>query len=65
MDGLKAQKPGRKPKFDEKDRQLLAVTKELAALKRKLHIATALIDLQKKAHAVLGMAFPDVSEVSS
>ena len=65
VDGLKAQKPGRKPKLDEKDRQLLAVTKENAELKRKLHIASALIDLQKKAHAVLGLAFPEVSEVSS
>ena len=57
--GLEAQKPGRKPKLDEKDRQLLAVTKENAALKRKLQIANALIELQKKAHEVLGIALPE------
>ncbi len=57
--GLTSQKPGRKPKLDEKDRALLAATKELAALKRKLHIANAVIDLQKKAHAVLGLALPE------
>jgi transposase-like protein len=62
--GLASQKPGRKPKLDEKDRQLLAVTKENAALKRKLLIANALIELQKKAHAVLGLALPELDEES-
>ena len=58
--GLKAQKPGRKPKLDNAERQLIAVTKENAALKRKLAIANAVIDLQKKAHEVLGLALPDL-----
>ena len=58
--GLKAQKPGRKPKLDNAERQLLAVTKENAALKRKLAIANAVIDLQQKAHEVLGLALPDL-----
>ncbi len=61
--GLKAQKPGRKPKLDNAERQLLAVTKENAALKRKLAIANAVIDLQKKAHEVLGLALPDLGEL--
>jgi transposase len=61
-DGLAPQKPGRKPKLDAKDRQLLAATKELAALKRKLHIANAVIDLQKKAHVVLGLALPELPD---
>ena len=47
--GLEARKPGRKPKLDAKDRQLLAAQKEVAALKRKLKVANALIALQKKA----------------
>lgn len=46
--GLAPQKPGRKPKLDAKDRQLLAVTKELARVQHKLLVAQALIDLQKK-----------------
>ena len=60
--GLVAQKPGRKPKLDAKDRQLVAVTKELARVQRKLLVAHALIDLQKKAHAILGIALPEFDE---
>ena len=62
--GLTSQKPGRKPKLDDTGRQLLAATKELAVLKRKLHIANAVIDLQKKAHVVLGIALPEYDEES-
>src|SRR5208337_3194289 len=46
--GLTPQKRGRKPHLDDKDRQLLAMTREVAALKRKLQIANGLIALQKK-----------------
>jgi transposase-like protein len=60
--GLVAQKPGRKPKLDAKDKQLLAMTKELARVQRKLLVAHALIDLQKKAHAILGIALPEFDE---
>lgn len=62
--GLEPRKPGRKPKLDDKDRQLLAATKELAVVKRKLQVAHALIELQKKAHAVLGLALPELDEES-
>ena len=62
--GLTAQKPGRKPKLDEKDRQLLAMTKENAVLKRKLLIANGLVALQKKAHEILGIALPEFDEES-
>jgi transposase len=62
--GLEARKPGRKPKLDAKDKQLLAAQRELAALRRKLEVANALIELQKKAHAVLGLALPELEEHS-
>ena len=62
--GLAPQKPGRKPKLDEKDRQLLALTKENAVLQRKLLIANGLISLQKKAHELLGIALPEFDEES-
>lgn len=62
--GLSPQKPGRKPKLDEKDRELLAVTKELAKVKHKLRIAHALIELQKKAHEILGIALPEFDETN-
>lgn len=60
--GLKSQKPGRKPKLDDKERQLLALTKRNAELERKLRIADALIGLQKKAHEILGIALPESDE---
>jgi transposase len=63
-EGLGSRKPGRKAKLDEKDRALLAAEKKVAELERKLRIANAVIDLQKKAHAVLGLALPDLDEVS-
>lgn len=62
--GLEARKPGRKPKLDAKDRQLLATNKELAKLRRQLEVAHAVIDLQKKAHAILGIALPELDEQS-
>ncbi len=62
--GLEARKPGRKPKLDAKDRQLLAAHKELERLRHKLEVANAVIDLQKKAHAILGIALPDLDEQS-
>ena len=62
--GLVPQKPGRKPKLDEKDRQLLAMAKENAVLNRKLQIANGLVALQRKAHEILGIALPDFDEES-
>ena len=58
--GLVGRKPGRKPKLDAKDRALLAATKELAKVTHKLRVATAIIDLQKKAHELLGLALPEL-----
>ena len=63
--GLAPQKPGRKPQLDDKDRQLLALTKEVTALKRKLQSADGLISLQKKAHELLGIALPEFDEEGS
>jgi transposase len=64
VEGLTTHKPGRKPKLDDKDRQLLALTKRNAELERKLLIANALIGLQKKAHEILGIALPESDEES-
>lgn len=36
--------------------------KQNAALEKKLKIANAVIELQKKAHAVLGLALPTLDE---
>ncbi|MBX3356780.1 MAG: transposase [Phycisphaeraceae bacterium] len=65
IEGLASHRPGRKPKLDDKDRALLAAEKRNAVLERKLRIAEAVIELQKKAHAVLGIALPNLDEVDS
>ncbi len=57
--GLATKKPGRKPKFTEAERRNEELTKRNAVLERKLHIANALIALQKKAHEILGLALPE------
>ncbi len=60
--GLEPRKAGRKPKLDAKDRLNAQLLKRTAILERELHIAKAIIDLQKKAHAILGIALPVLDE---
>jgi len=60
--GLTSRKPGRKPKLGATDRALLAATKQNEILQRKLRVANALIDLQKKAHELLGLTLPELPE---
>ena len=60
--GLEPRKPGRKPKFDAKDRRIAELQKRNAVLERKLHIADAVIALQKKAHEILGIALPTIDD---
>jgi transposase-like protein len=62
--GLVARRPGRKAKLTEPERRVLALTKRNEVLERQLHVATALIDLQKKAHAILNLALPESEEGS-
>ena len=57
--GLATKKPGRKARLTEAERRNIELTKRNAQLERKLHIANALIALQKKAHEVLGLALPE------
>lgn len=57
--GLAARTPGRKPKVTEAERHMTALTKRNDVLERKLHIANALIALQKKAYAILDIALPE------
>jgi transposase-like protein len=60
--GLTSRTSGRKPKLDVRGRELVAVTKENEDLKRKLRVANALIDLQKKAHELMGLTLPEAPE---
>jgi transposase-like protein len=63
--GLTSRTPGRKPKLDAKARELLAMTKQLEALKRQLRVAHGLIELQKKTHELLGLTLPEAPEDES
>jgi transposase len=56
--GLQDRKPGPKPARDAKDQQIEQLEKRNARLEKELRISHALIDLQKKAHEILGMALP-------
>lgn len=58
-EGLAGAKPGRKAKLDPKDRRILELERRTARLERELHISRKLIELQKKAHEVLGIALPE------
>ena len=60
--GLEPRKVGRKPKLDANERRNAALLKRNAVLERKLHIAEAIIALQKKAHEILGIALPVIDE---
>jgi hypothetical protein len=56
--GLEARKPGRKPKLDAKDLRIAAQEKRIAQLERRMYIANALIELQKKRICCWGSLFP-------
>lgn len=64
VEGLEARKPGRKPSKDAKDRLIEKLEKEKAALEKELRISRGLIDLQKKAHEILGIALPRIEDAS-
>jgi transposase-like protein len=59
-EGLKAAKPGRKPKLDAKDRRIQELERRTTHLERELLISQKLIELQKKAHELLGIALPQL-----
>lgn len=66
LSALKPKKRGRKPKkvtpeakrVAELERQLKAVEREKARLEAKLKRADLMLDLQKKAHEILGIELP-------
>ena len=62
--GLEAKRPGPKPSKDAKDRQIAELEKRNAKLEKELRISKALIDLQIKAHEILGIALPRTDEAS-
>ncbi len=62
--GLAPQRPGPKPQKDAKDRVIEQMQKRTAKLEKELRIAKALIELQQKAHEILGIALPRIEDTT-
>lgn len=63
--GLEPKRPGPKPSKDAKDRLIEQQNARIAKLEKELRISKALLDLQGKAHEILGLALPRVDDESS
>jgi hypothetical protein len=62
--GLAAKRPGPKPSKDVKDRLIEQQNSRIAKLEKELRISKALIDMQVKAHEILGIALPRIDDNS-
>jgi transposase len=62
--GLSPKRSGPKPSKDEKDRRIEKLEKEKVKLEKELRISKGLIELQIKAHEILGIALPRVEEAN-
>ena len=62
LSGLQDKKPGPKPTKDAKDRLIDQLEKRNAKLEKELRISKALIELQEKAHEILGIALPRMED---
>ena len=60
--GLAAKRPGPKPQRDDKDRVIEKLEKKNARLEKELRISKALIEMQIKAHEILGIALPRIED---
>lgn len=62
--GLEAKRPGPRPNKDAKDRLIEQQNSRIARLEKELRISKALIELQEKAHEILGIALPRIDDNS-
>jgi transposase-like protein len=62
LSGLQGKRPGPKPSKDSKDREIERLQRQLAMLEREQRILQGLVDLQVKAHEILGIALPRVED---
>jgi len=60
--GLEPKRAGRKSAKDAKDRKIEQLERRQAKLERELEISRKVIDLQRKAHEVLGIALPSTED---
>lgn len=64
LQGLQPRRPGPKPTKDAKDRLIERLERQKAKLEKELRISRALIEMQKKAHEILGIALPRIEDAS-
>jgi len=62
LEGLANGRPGPKVTIDEKDRVIEKLERKNERLEKELRIAKALIELQKKAHEIMGIALPQTED---
>ena len=62
--GLAPKRRGPKPVKDDKDRRIEKLEKEKARLEKELRISKGLIEIQLKAHEILGIALPRIEEAT-
>lgn len=65
VSGLAPKKPGPPPARDDKDRIIEKLLREKARLEKENRIQRSLLDLQRKAHEILGIALPRVEDESA
>jgi transposase-like protein len=63
-EGLKRKRPGPKPTRDDRDRLIEKLQREKAKLEKELRITRSLVELQKKAHEILGIALPNPEDAT-
>ena len=61
-EGLAPKKAGRKAKKTSEGRHIEKLERKTARLEHELKVARAVIELQKKAHEVLGLALPKAAD---
>jgi transposase-like protein len=61
-EGLAPKPVGRKPTRDDRDRAIEKLERRTAKLEKELLIARKVIELQVKAHEVLGVALPRIED---
>jgi len=62
--GLAPRRRGPQPQHDEKDRVIERLNRQNAKLEKELRISKALIEMQIKAHEILGIALPRIEDAS-
>jgi len=62
LEGLATRRPGPRPSDDERDQLIQKQRRAILELERELSIVKALVEMQKKAHEILGISQPRIDD---